>query len=70
MLFMHFVVLLILFLVLLFFARAVGVRERQGLGVPNTLRSDFFREEYVLDYRLAEIAKEQVICGRYNTHAR
>lgn len=35
-------------------------RERKGVGVSQTLRSDFFREEYALDYRLAKIAKEQV----------
>lgn len=39
----------------------VANREWLGLGVAGTLRSDFFREEYVLDYRLANIAKEQVI---------
>lgn len=42
--------------------------------MPGTLRFNFFREEYVLDYRLAEIAKEQVICDMFDlrttTHAR
>lgn len=43
------------------FARVGGERrERLGVGVPASLRSDFFREEYALDYRLAKIAQEQV----------
>lgn len=46
-------------------ARVVN-REWLGLGVAGTLRSDFFREEYVLDYRLANIAKEQVILSPPN----
>ncbi|CAM9465045.1 unnamed protein product [Ectocarpus sp. 6 AP-2014] len=41
--------------------KAVAQSERRGLGVSGTLRRDFFREEYVLDYRLAEIAKEQAL---------
>lgn len=31
--------------------------------MPGTLRSDFFREEYALDYRLSKIAQEQVPLG-------
>lgn len=45
------------------FSYPVWSREQLGLGVKDTLRSDFFREEYVLDYRLANIAKEQVIAS-------
>ncbi|CAM9806811.1 unnamed protein product [Pylaiella littoralis] len=39
--------------------KAIAQSEWLGLGVAGTLRSDFFREEYRLDYRLANIAKEQ-----------
>lgn len=39
-----------------------GVEKRVSLGpgVPGTLRADFFRAEYKLDYKLAQIAKHRV----------
>eukprot|EP00903_Cladosiphon_okamuranus_P006654 g6497.t1 len=41
--------------------KAIAQSERLGVGVPGNLRSDFFREEYALDYRLAKIAQEQAL---------
>ncbi|CAM9574163.1 unnamed protein product, partial [Laminaria digitata] len=39
--------------------KAVAEEEFLGIGVAGTLRSDFFRDEYRLDYRLATIARQK-----------
>eukprot|EP00904_Undaria_pinnatifida_P012478 jgi/Undpi1/8360/HiC_scaffold_25.g10828.m1 len=46
--------------------KAIAETKSLGPGVGGTLRSDFFREEYRLDYRLATIARQKALLSLWD----